>query len=323
MPRPNPRASGRRPAHPATALVALAGLVLPGAPARAQAQAAGPAPAARTVEGTFPAGDISLGFRIDFPAGPGPFPVVVISHGSGPATRSREGYALQPLLERGVAVFRYDKRGAVPGAGAWVEMYFANSESRMPELISDLAMAVRFLGGRPDAAVDPERIGVMGASQAGWLIPAVARRSSGVSFAIVLVGPAVTVGQENWYSRLAEDPAQSVEALDARLDELPLDRGWAHGFDPAPAIAGIDVPTLWLLGARDRSLPAARSAEILRALQARHGLPLTLLLYPRATHRLEDAETGEKMPIWDDIDRWAQRTGLAARFFPRLAVTAE
>src|SRR5207237_3227599 len=64
---------------------------------------------------------------LDLPAGPGPFPVVVIISGSGPTDRDGN----QPLMRndslkllgrglaaRGIAVLRYDKRGIGQSAAA-------------------------------------------------------------------------------------------------------------------------------------------------------------------------------------------------------------
>ena len=48
----------------------------------------------------FPSGDISLAGEIEFPPGSGPFPAVVLVHGSGPATRAGDAVAGLELLAR-------------------------------------------------------------------------------------------------------------------------------------------------------------------------------------------------------------------------------
>src|SRR5215510_5098762 len=62
-------------------------------------------------EGFFEADGARLHYALALPNGSGPFPAVVIGHGSGPATTSDGADYVPFLLARGFAVFRYDKRG--------------------------------------------------------------------------------------------------------------------------------------------------------------------------------------------------------------------
>ncbi len=57
---------------------------------------------------------------IDFPPGSGPFPAVVFGHGSGPKTiQSYERFARR-MVDNGVAMLRYDKRGVGKSGGVHV-----------------------------------------------------------------------------------------------------------------------------------------------------------------------------------------------------------
>ncbi|OLC65677.1 MAG: hypothetical protein AUG06_08025 [Actinobacteria bacterium 13_1_20CM_2_65_11] len=65
-----------------------------------------------------------------------------------------------------------------------------------------------------------------------------------------------------------------------------LEGGDHSGYDPSPALAALQVPTLWLLGSNDRTVPTHVCAEILdgmkepnftvRMLPTGHGLLLAV-----------------------------------------------
>jgi alpha-beta hydrolase superfamily lysophospholipase len=55
-------------------------------------------------------GDVSLRYLLERPPGRGPFPAIVIGHGSG-ETRKEDFPAAARLLGMGFVVLRYDKRG--------------------------------------------------------------------------------------------------------------------------------------------------------------------------------------------------------------------
>ena len=242
----------------------------------------------RTATGTFPNGDASLSYLLERPAGSGPFPAVVIGHGSGEVRKEEFQFLASNMLSRGFAVLRYDKRGVGNSTGTYSMVGIQNSERMFADLSGDMAAGAELLRRQPD--VDGTRVGLMGVSQAGWIIPLAARRSR-PAFMVILVGPTVTVGQEIYYSRFAEETTTPLDELSKILAAYT----GPHGFDPRPVLEELTVPGLWLLGSADRSIPTIETVEILDQLIA-GGKPYTRVIYPFAGHSLNGAN------IWPDID---------------------
>ncbi len=110
------------------------------------------------------------------PKGDGPFPAVVLIHGSGSSDKDEAVGGLKPfrdlaegLAEKGVAVYRFDKRSYIYG----MEMAGDRQMTLMDESIDDAVNAVQLLASQEK--IDPNRIFVLGHSLGGYAIPAIAR----------------------------------------------------------------------------------------------------------------------------------------------------
>jgi uncharacterized protein len=271
--------------HRLPPLVAVAALTLS---TTACGSAAGSQPTPpRTSTGFIVNGDVSLRYLLERPPGRGPFPAVVIGHGSGEVHKEHFPANAANLLALGFVVLRYDKRGVGESTGTYSTVGIANSEKMFADLSSDMAAAAAFLRTLPD--VDRTHIGLVGPSQAGWIIPVAAKRSQ-PAFMILLVGPTVTVGQEIYYSRFAEETTTPFDELSRILKDY---RG-PHGFDPRPYLDELTTPGLWLLGSADRSIPTKETVEILDELIAA-GKPYRRIVYPFAGHSLNGAN------FWPDV----------------------
>ena len=255
---------------------------------------AGPSPAPQApVSASFPSGDVRLAFTLDLPAGTGPFPAVVLGHGSGLVTRHDVSWLSSRFTRLGFAVLRFDKRGVGESTGTYVNVGVSTSERTFPILADDIVAGVRFLRTRSD--IDPKKIGLAGNSQAGWILPYAARTLGDASFVVILAGPVCSVGLEMYYSDLAEF---SQRPLDEVYAQLPHFTG-APGYDPVPVLREVKTPTLWLLGTDDRSIPVRDTVANLTALKA-EGRPFDWHLYPGLGHSLGPQ-------IWDDIGPWLAR----------------
>jgi uncharacterized protein len=260
----------------AVALLAIAACVSSAAP--------GPLPAFFENDGA------RLAFTLDLPPGKGPFPAVVMGHGSGRVTRDQLTWASRHFTQLGFAVLRFDKRGVGDSTGTFVFVGTKDSPWVFPQLASDVAAGVRFLRTRPE--IDPRRIGLFGASQAGWILPIAARQLDGVAFLVLWSGPVCSVGEEMYYSDIVENTSRPVADGDSAMPGFHGPRG----FDPMPTLTDLDTPTLWLLGLDDHSIPVQTTLENLRRLKAQ-GRPVEWRTYDGLDHQLAPA-------VWDDVASW-------------------
>ncbi|NNF57425.1 MAG: alpha/beta fold hydrolase [Rhodothermaceae bacterium] len=137
-------------------------------------------------EVTYANGDVTLVATVSIPAGEGPFPGVVIVQGSGSSDRSNPWTAayVEALVARGIAVLHPDKRGSGASGGVWQEASFV-------DLADDALAGVVQLRAHP--SVDSARVGVIGFSQGGHVVPLAATRSPDVAFVIDVSGSVVPI----------------------------------------------------------------------------------------------------------------------------------
>jgi uncharacterized protein len=251
------------------------------------------ATAATALPATFPNGEVRLAFALDLPAGSGPFPAVVFGHGSGRLTRHDLAWLAMQWTRLGFAVLRFDKRGVGESTGTYVFVGTHDSQEVFPQLASDVAAGVRFLRTRPE--IDPKKIGLAGWSQAGWILPLAARELGDVTFMALFSGPVCTVGEEMYYSDLAENTTRPLAEV---YPLMPAFKG-PHGYDPLPVLQALHVPSLWLLGTGDRSIPIETTLANLKTL-AVTGHPFEWKTYDGLDHGLSPV-------VWPDVGAWVQR----------------
>ena len=245
---------------------------------------------------------------------------VLMHPGSGPSDRDNDWFfppIRRHLLEAGIAVCSFDKRGVGGSEGSWLE---AGIEEQADDLLAALGVFATECPGLP--------IGLFGHSQGGWVVVEAASRSLPVALVIPSSGggasPArqeryslankVTAGQETTEALATYDavvevirerptlgagvarleaegvPYRDLPGLDFMFEDEAIWRLCAEifAYDPAPALARITAPVLGLLGAADKVNPPEESLAAFRV-AVREDL-LEVEVFPDGDHRLQHGD---------------------------------
>ena len=270
-------------------------------------------------EAEFSGAGVWLSATITVPGTPSASPGIVLIGGSGPSDRHNDGFfdlLRDHLVNAGVAVLAYDKRGAGRSTGDW-------ATATVDDLAADAAAAVAALQARPQ--VTPGTVGVLGHSEGGWVAlrlcarlgtprhliinscPAVSfaeseayaltRAGAGQDKAAALIqqltaavraGLSYREGQrilatcehEPWYPALAADGFSLGAAAWSQLG------AWGH-YDPGPDLDQLTTPTLAIFGGNDPLVPVQASIARLRDTAGPTARLQQITVFPGAGHRLQ------------------------------------
>ena len=233
----------------------------------------------------FNSSGVILEGTLDLPTGKGKFPLLVFVHGSGRRTRADYHEFVAPFLENGFAIFRYDKRGVGNSRGTYadVDVGTENSPTTIHTLAKDVFAAVKSLKHNP--SIDSSRCILVGASQAGWIIPVAATLES-IYLTAVFSGPSVSVGEEIYYSSLAENGNYTL----AEANKMVLSYQGLKGFDPISYLGRLTIPSLWIFGKEDKSIPVERSIQLLEQVRDNFSLPIQIQVVPGVDHSMRSKE---------------------------------
>ena len=168
----------------------------------------------RDTEVTFGSKEYPISGSLTLPEGNGPFPAVILVHGSGPSDRNEQIGPNLPFMdlasqlsEQGIAVLRYDKRTYLYGA----EMASLDTLTVREETIEDAALAVEFLKTRN--TIQSDQIYIAGHSLGGYLLPRIAQAAPDTAGYIFLAAPARPMED------LLLEQTEYILSLDKSLDE--------------------------------------------------------------------------------------------------------
>jgi dienelactone hydrolase len=220
---------------------------------------------------------------------------VVLVHGSGKETRMLEMASL--LAKNGISVLTYDKRGVGKSGGLYAgpEVGTNNIDSSNLNLLAlDASAAANTLLAHLPAKHGP--LGLMGFSQAGWIIPMAAKNNPKVSFMVLFSCPVITTleqlrfqfytqGNSNFWDTHTEAEARK------HINSDP-DRYQFTTTDPRDALDKLSIQGLWLFGGKDVQIPVQLSIEHLDALKAK-GKPYTYQLFSALGHNTSFSKSPE------------------------------
>jgi pimeloyl-ACP methyl ester carboxylesterase len=281
----------------------------------------------------------TLAGTLTLPQGNGPFPAAILVGGSGPNDRDETIAGHKPFLlladfltRKGIAVFRYDKRGIAQSTGNF-------SGATIDDFTSDLQAAVAFAKSRKE--VDAKRIGAIGHSEGGILAALAATGSSDLHWLVLLGTPATTgertlLRQSELVSRAGglseEQIARSLQfdrkayqavkeekdlaALQRRLQTLVAQSGLGESmppealqtqirlmtspwfqqfltFDPEPVLEQLTLPVLALSGDLDLQVDSVENVPLLRqAYEASGNKDFTIIEIEGVNHLFQKAQSG-------------------------------
>lgn len=220
---------------------------------------------------------------------------VVVVHGSGQETRMTEFAEL--LANNGISVLTYDKRGVGKSGGVYAgpEVGTNNVDSLNINLLAKDARAAlneikNYSNGTP--------IGLLGFSQAGWIIPIAANNNPLVNFMVLFSCPTITSleqlrfqfytnGNTNFWVNHTEEDARNHIKNDS-------DRYQFISTDPKVALRNISAPSLWLFGEKDIQIPVKLCIEQINELKTK-GKHFEYILFPNLGHNTAFAD--DKSPV--------------------------
>jgi len=243
-------------------------------------------------------GNATLAGNLELPKTAGPYPVAIVVHGSGRVTGRDVKILFRDLPAKGIALLTYDKRGVGKSTGSYDDVNPGSSEKVFKLLASDVLAWVDFLKKHGD--INPRQIGLVGASQAGWIIPLAASMSADVQFIVNAVGPTVSIGKQDYYSHLTQE---KIALSDGTINGFSLEflnestkkNDVFAGFDPVPSIASLNIPGLWIYSELDELVPTLLCIEILNEIKNGKSKDFTIQVLPKANHHLIDITTGQQI----------------------------
>jgi dienelactone hydrolase len=220
---------------------------------------------------------------------------VVVVHGSGQETRMTE--FAEFLANNGISVLTYDKRGVGKSGGVYAgpEVGTNNVDSLNINLLAKDARAAlnkikNYSNGTP--------IGLLGFSQAGWIIPIAANNNLLVNFMVLFSCPTITTLEQlrfQFYTNGNTDFWVNHTEEDARNHiKNDSDRYQFMSTDPKVALRNISAPSLWLFGEKDIQIPVKLCIEQINTLKS-EGKPFEYTLFSNLGHNT--AFTDDKSPV--------------------------
>jgi hypothetical protein len=251
-------------------------------------------------EVTVGSGDWKLPGELTVPTGKGPYPAVVLVHGSGARDLDETAYTnkvfkdlAEGLATRGIVTVRYDKRIKVYAPKMLSKPYTLDDD-----ITEDAAKAAALLRTEPE--VDPAKVYILGYEVGGYAAARIAdadgKLAGIVLFAAnerpiedLIVDQAVATAKPDKYLATIRDTAKGIKKLDQGDADGPPLLGlpvsyWLdlRTYDPGPMIKQFSGRVLVLAAERDFQVPMTDFQAWKKALAGRKDT--TFKSYPALNH---------------------------------------
>lgn len=288
-------------------------------------------------------GEWALPGTLTLPQGRGPFPAVVLVHGSGPQDRDEAIGPNKPfrdlawgLASQKIAALRYEKRTKVHSR----KLLNPKGKLTVKEETIDDALAALDLLGKTEK-VDAQRIFILGHSLGGMLAPRIGALDSRIRGLIIMAGTTryledVILDQVNYIiyldGKISEEEKSRLEEIKAAVEKIknlnssnsgqsqenilgaPAEY-WLdlRGYNPAETAGKVKQPMLILQGGRDYQVTIEDFNGWKKALSSRKDVEFRF--YPELNHLFIEGQgtiTPEEYQkaghiakkVIDDIARW-------------------
>jgi pimeloyl-ACP methyl ester carboxylesterase len=203
------------------------------------------------------------------------------------------------LANNGISVLTYDKRGVGKSGGVYAgpEVGINNVDSLNISLLANDARAAlnkikQYNNGTP--------IGLLGFSQAGWIIPIAANNNPLVNFMVLFSCPTITSLEQlrfQFYTNGNTDFWVNHTEEDARNHiKNDSDRYQFISTDPKVSLRNISAPSLWIFGEKDIQIPVKLCIEQINTLKS-EGKPFEYTLFSNLGHNTAFADDNSPVEI--------------------------
>ncbi|MCH9024897.1 MAG: alpha/beta hydrolase [candidate division Zixibacteria bacterium] len=306
-------------------------------------------PLARAYESeelTFYKDEIKLSGTLIKPAAGGPFPALVLVHGSGAQGRDMWEYRSHgySLAKRGIAVLLYDKRGVGNSTGDYKTANFG-------ALAEDAIAGIKTLKGRDDIMVSS--VGLFGISQGGWISAIATRMNESADFVVMLQGPSVSLEEQEFHrvkysleadgfakssvdsalehtrnyfgyvneqsgwnnltasSKAASNSTWADYVITASSKDDPNFQWWrTNAYDPAYDLQSIKVPVLAIFGEIDTAVPVKENRPKMEEFLTKAGVKFEIAVIPGLHHSVTTYQGLHGGDNWDwprAFWKWSRR----------------
>lgn len=223
----------------------------------------------------------ALPATLSLPTGDGPFPAVILVHGSGPNDRDETVGANKPfkdlawgLATQGIAVLRYEKRTKYYATTIVNILFELTVED---EVIEDALHAITLL--KNNTKIDTNQIYLIGHSLGGMLAPRIATQTTDLAGITLMAAPTrpledLMINQTIYLAELdgtitsdeqmqinaTQENITKIKTLTIGPTEVILGAGLAYWedlstYNPVETALTLDIPMLILQGTRDYQVP--------------------------------------------------------------------